>query len=63
MKNASDSLKNKINELLSVIRDETSTQYKKADAYLKLQGILPEVFKNMDIEKIKLMDKLSLLKK
>lgn len=63
MKNASDSLKNKINELLSVIRDETSTQYKKADAYLKLQGILPEVFKNMDIEKIKLMDKLSLLEK
>lgn len=63
MKNASESLKNKINELLSVIRDETSTQYKKADAYLKLQGILPEVFKSMDIEKIKLMDKLSLLEK
>ena len=63
MKNASESLKNKINELLSVIRDETSTQYKKADAYLKLQKILPEVFANMDIEKIKLMDKLSLLEK
>lgn len=63
MKNASDSLKNKINELLSVIRDETSTQYKRADAYLKLQNILPEVFKNMDIEKIKLMDKFSLLEK
>lgn len=62
MKNASESLKNKISELLSVIRDETSTQYQKADAYLKLQGILPEVFKNMDIEKIKLMDQLSLLK-
>lgn len=63
MKNASENLKNKINELLSVIRDETSTQYKKTDAYLKLQNILPEVFKNMDIEKIKLMDKLSLLEK
>jgi len=63
MKNASENLKNKINELLSVIRDETSTQYKKADAYLNLQNILPEVFKNMDIEKIKLMDKLSLLEK
>ena len=63
MKNASEKLKNKINELLSVIRDETSTQYKKADAYLNLQNILPEVFKNMDIEKIKLMDKLSLLEK
>lgn len=62
MKNASENLKNKTNELLSVIRDETSTQYKKADAYLNLQNILPEVFKNMDIEKIKLMDKLSLLK-
>lgn len=61
MKNTSENLKNKINELLSVIRDETSTQYKKTDAYLKLQKILPEVFKNMDIEKIKLMDKLSLL--
>jgi hypothetical protein len=61
MKNASENLKNKINESLSVIRDETSTQYKKTDAYLKLQKILPEVFKNMDIEKIKLMDKLSLL--
>lgn len=63
MKNASESLKNKIKELLSVIRDETSTQYKKAEAYLKLQGILPEVFKDMDIEKIKLIDKLSLLEK
>lgn len=63
MKNDSENLKNKINELLSVIRDETSTQYKKTDAYLKLQNILPEVFKNMDIEKIKLMDKLSLLEK
>lgn len=62
MKNASESLKNKISELLNVIRDETSTQYQKADAYLKLQRILPEVFKNMDIEKIKLMDQLSLLK-
>lgn len=62
MKNTSENLKNKTNELLSVIRDETSTQYKKADAYLNLQNILPEVFKNMDIEKIKLMDKLSLLK-
>ena len=62
MKNASENLKNNINELLSVIRDETSTQYQKADAYLKLQRILPEVFKNMDIEKIKLMDQLSLLK-
>lgn len=30
---------------------------------MKLQNILPEVFKNMDIEKIKLMDKLSLLEK
>ena len=39
MKNASENLKNKINELLSVIRDETSTQYKKTDAYLKLQNI------------------------
>lgn len=63
MKNASESMKNKINELLCVIRDETSTQYKKADAYLKLQKILPEVFANMDIEKMKLMDKLSLLEK
>lgn len=51
-----DDLKRSADELIGVIKSETATQYDKMDSYLKLQKIFPEVFKNMDIEKIKLMD-------
>ena len=57
-----DNLKKSATDLLSTIRDETSANYEKVIAYNKLQSIMPNIFKNMDIEKLKLMDILSLNK-
>lgn len=57
-----DDLKGAANGLISVIQSETSTQYDKEKAYEELQKVMPEVFENMDIEKLKLMDLLSLNK-
>ena len=57
-----DNLKKSATDLLSTIRDETSANYEKVVAYNKLQSIMPNIFKNMDIEKLKLMDILSLNK-
>lgn len=54
------SLKNETKDLLGVIRDENNGRLEKQKAMLSLQKIMPEVFKNMDIEKLKLMDILSL---
>lgn len=57
-----DELKSKTEEYLEVIRSETSTQYDKEKALDSLQKMMPTIFKNMDIEKLKLMDILSLNK-
>ena len=57
-----DNLKKSATDLLSTIRNETSANYEKVMAYNKLQSIMPNIFKNMDIEKLKLMDILSLNK-
>lgn len=57
-----DDLKNKTNSLISIIKDETSTQFDMVRAYKQLQEIMPGVFKNMDIETLKLMSRLGLLK-
>lgn len=57
-----DELKNKTNSLVSIVQDENSTQYDKVKAYKQLQALMPTVFSNMDIEKLKLMDQLSLNK-
>lgn len=54
-----DDLKNGANDLISVVKSETSTQYDKIKAYKELQKLLPSVFANMDIETLKLMDILS----
>lgn len=62
MEESANRLRNKIDGLLNIIRDETSTQYDKVKAYKQLQSIMPEVFSNMDIEKLKLIDILSLNK-
>lgn len=62
MEESSNRLRSKIDGLLNIIRDETSTQYDKAKAYKQLQSIMPEVFSNMDTEKLKLIDILSLNK-
>lgn len=62
MEESANRLRNKIDGLLNIIRDETSTQYDKVKAYKQLQSIMPEVFSNMDIEKLKLIDVLLLNK-
>lgn len=58
-----DELKGSVDGLISTIKNETSTQYDKTKAYKELQKLMPTVFSNMDIEKLKLMDVLSLNKK
>ena len=50
------SLKNETKDLLSIIRDESKIYKEKHAALLRLQNIMPSVFKNLDIEKIKKME-------
>lgn len=51
-----DDLKSKAEGFLSVIRDETSSQSEKLEAYKQLQSIMPNILKNLDLEKLKTMD-------
>lgn len=51
-----EELKNTAGSLISIIQNESATQYDKTAAYLKLREVMPEVLKNMDQEKLKLMD-------
>ena len=51
-----DDLKSKAEGFLSVIRDETSSQSEKLEAYKQLQSIMPSVLKNLDLEKLKTME-------
>lgn len=57
-----DELKNKTSSLVSIVKDENSTQYDKVKAYKQLQALMPTIFSNMDIETLKLMNHLSLNK-
>lgn len=51
-----DNLKKSADDLLSTIRDESSTQFEKIKAYKELQRIMPETLKNLDLETLKTMD-------
>lgn len=55
-----ENLKKNIDQYVSIVRDETLSQYDKIKAYEQLKELMPTVFSNMDIEKLKLMDILSL---
>lgn len=57
-----DELKGKVNSLVSIIKNESASQFDKIRAYKQLQSIMPAVFSNMDIEKLKLLDILSVNK-
>ena len=57
-----DELKNKAESLVNIIRDETSSQFDKLSAYKQLQSIMPNVLKNLDLEKIKTMELHDILK-
>lgn len=57
-----DELKGKVNSLVSIIKNESASQFDKIRAYNQLQSIMPAVFSNMDIEKLKLLDILSVNK-
>lgn len=53
---------NTAKELIGIIKDEISTQYDKQKALDVLQKMMPSIFKNMDIESIKLAEQLGLYK-
>lgn len=55
-------MKNKAESLVNIIRDETSSQFDKLSAYKQLQSIMPNVLKNLDLEKIKTMELHDILK-
>lgn len=55
-----EKLKRDIDQYITIVRDETSSQYDKIKAYEQLKELMPVVFSNMDIEKLKLMNILSL---
>lgn len=57
-----DELKGKVNSLVSIIKNESASQFDKIRAYKQLQSLMPTVFSNMDIEKLKLLDILSVNK-
>ncbi len=57
-----DDLRTSVESLIATIKDEASTQYDKIKAYKELQKIMPTLFSNMDVEKLKLMNILSLNK-
>lgn len=57
-----DELKNKAESLVNIIKDETSSQFDKLSAYKQLQSIMPNVLKNLDLEKIKTMELHDILK-
>lgn len=57
-----DELKGKVNSLVSIIKNESASQFDKIRAYKQLQSLMPTIFSNMDIEKLKLLDILSVNK-
>ena len=57
-----DELRNKAESLVNIIRDETSSQFDKLSAYKQLQSIMPNILKNLDLEKIKTMELHDILK-
>lgn len=57
-----DELRNKAESLVNIIRDEISSQFDKLSAYKQLQSIMPNVLKNLDLEKIKTMELHDILK-
>ncbi|MBS9774939.1 MAG: tape measure protein [Tenacibaculum sp.] len=52
-----------LQKLVGVIKDETTTRFQKQEALAKLQKQFPSIFKNMDIEAIKIANITKLLKK
>ncbi len=54
--------KQKFNDLIDTIKDETATRTQQQEAYEKLQKLYPAIFNNMDIETLKLAEKKGLLK-
>ncbi|WP_321437253.1 tape measure protein [uncultured Bacteroides sp.] len=57
-----DETENKAKSLIETIKSETTTQYDKQKALQTLQRMMPSIFRNMDIETLKLMKQVSLYK-
>jgi tape measure domain-containing protein len=62
-KQKADERKNKADNLIRVIKDETEAEQAKLRALKDLQMLYPEVFSNMDLEAVKLADEIDLKKK
>jgi tape measure domain-containing protein len=52
-KQKKEDLKNKVNELINKIQDETQTIYAQINAYKELKELLPKVFGDMSMEQVK----------
>lgn len=57
-----DALEGKAKSHIDTIKSETATQYDKQEALQSLQKMMPSIFRNMDIETIKMANQLGLLK-
>lgn len=55
--------KNKIEELVSVARNDAAATLERQNALIQLQRLMPTLFKNMDLQKLKTMDQLELTNK
>lgn len=56
MKEATDNERSSVDSLLRVLRDETVTRTERQMALDELQRKYPDIFKNLDLEKVKYMD-------
>jgi tape measure domain-containing protein len=57
-----DERKNKADQLIRVIKDETETEQAKLRALKELQALYPSIFDNMDVEAVKLANEINLKK-
>lgn len=60
LKEQSEALKNKTNELIAAIKEEAATRYMQTKAFRELQELYPGLLDNYSIEKILLTDTLTL---
>lgn len=56
MKEATDNERSSVDSLMRVLRDETATRAERQMALDELQRKYPDIFKNLDLEKVKYMD-------
>lgn len=58
-----DEYRNRVNSLVSIARDDAAATFERHKALIQLQRLMPSVFKDMDMQKLKTMDQLELTNK